>query len=218
RQLAFKNPTQADRAYQRLEAGALFDELAGEHYGEAYQQSPEEERITGPLSYLMEMDPIFAEQVWSIPEIGAYTKPFQTRSGWFIVQLVNVERNPLITETEFQTQGPGVMERIKARHVQAASDSLVRQIMQQANVQTEVERIRALHTYLLAADGLPELKVHEERFAPTLLDHAEEAGLDFNATLATYTYQDQTQAFTVGEYLQLLHGLNAREAVQATIP
>lgn len=213
RHLFFVSPEQARTSWERLEEGATFAREARRIY-----DLPELDSTAGYLGAVryFGMDDAFAEAAWSL-EPGTYSEPVRTRYGWHIIFLERMIREPLLTETEYQTRRGGMSSQFRLRRRRLEGDNFVRAFMTERNVEVNAPAIGALEALIADLDPPPE-------GAPEILSQAEpsltEADLrrefDADVVLATYEWDGERHAFTAGDYAFWFESLPMREARERT--
>lgn len=91
---------QANALYEKLQAGASFEELAPQVFKDYRLASN-----GGYLGYFKwrDMDPTFTEEAQKLKK-GEFSKPVRTRFGYSIIKLEDRTRIPLLTETQYLQQ------------------------------------------------------------------------------------------------------------------
>ncbi|MEZ4694796.1 MAG: peptidylprolyl isomerase [Rhodothermales bacterium] len=214
RQLYFRHEKEANDYYRRLRNGEDFVDLANEHYNLVPYDSTA--GWLGEVSYFS-LDDAFAEAAWSL-DVGEYSKPVRTRLGYHILRVENVNYNPLLTESAYQTARPRVAYKTQERRNNLSGDAWVKQQMVEADVaidRTAIEqvyRVLAAHARREFTDAPP----------PPVLDNeqASVVGEDLkpDTPLAAYSFGSERRVFTAGDYIQWLPFLPYEEALNRTIP
>lgn len=218
KQLQFKNEQAAIRAQALLQQGVPFDSIAVAVYGPSYRQLSEAERIMGPISYLMDMDPNFAEAAWSLKKVGDRSELIPTREGWYLLELINEDRNPLITENEYQSQKEGFSQRILSRIYSARSDSLVRDMMKQLNVAPNIDAIKQTFELLQQLEEQPLLVASDEKFSYALPFKIKDSkNYQPDLVLVRYEFEGEEKIFTQSDYLRVLPAMSRKEALFRTM-
>jgi parvulin-like peptidyl-prolyl isomerase len=93
------NKVMADSLYARLKQGESFDQLASEIF-----QSRQLAETGGDLGYITvdEMDVAFEDMAYRIRS-GEFSRPVRTSTGYSIIRVTDSIRNPVITESEFNS-------------------------------------------------------------------------------------------------------------------
>lgn len=213
RQLFSKNPADLDSAWQALESGEDFVDVANRFY-----KTPRYDSLAGylgPIRYFGVDDDV-AEAAYSIAQ-GAYTPPIRSRLGYHILFAERIEFPAILTEDEFQYRKDGVQSQLRLRRQRMISSSYVYDVMNQLDVQTNREAI------LLLRDAIQNLDADEaiiERTTPesedgvwtdnrvkTLADR-----LNPDLVLATFTIEGVPNAFTFRQYIDWLPYLSFQES------
>lgn len=213
RHLFFVSPDQARSSWERLEEGATFVEEARRIY-----DLPELDSTAGYLGAVryFGVDDAFAEAAWSL-EPGTYSEPVRSRYGWHIVYLERMIREPLLTETEFQTRRGGMSSQYRLRRRRLEGDNFVRAFMAERDVEVNGPAVRALEALIADLDpppeGVPEVLPQTE---PSLTEGDLRRELDAEVVLATYEWDGERRAFTAGDYAFWFESMPTREARERT--
>lgn len=190
RQLFFNDEAQARSYASRLAAGEDFVALANELYRTAAYDSSA--GYLGEVSYFG-TDDAFAEAVFNVGMFEV-SPVVRTRQGWVIVRAENMNRNVLMTETQFQNRRKRLHTLILERRVNLAGDAFVREFMQAAQPLIQQDAYRQLEPYLT---GLaPEARIQAAEY--DVMSQVVEPG----TPLVLYRQSGETRSFTVGDYMR----------------
>lgn len=219
RMLYFKDKTQADEYYSRLQNGEDFVDLANELY-----QLPEYDSLAGymgEISYFG-VDHDFAEAAFGL-RAGEFSEPFRTRLGYYIVKLDNRVTQAIITEDEYQQKREGMLQKTKERLMNVKGDEYVRNVMESLNVQLNTNHVAGLFELINEISGTMEAEASGENVL------SRRGGISRNdiaflkqetnetSVLASYQLNGETFYFTVADYLFWLPNLPFEEARHRTM-
>jgi len=111
RQLYSKDPSEIEQAYEALESGEEFVDLANRFY-----QLPSYDSLAGylgPMSYFGVED-IVAEAAYSTNE-GEYSEPVRSSLGYHILYVEYIEFPAMLAEDEYQYRKKGVESQLRLR-------------------------------------------------------------------------------------------------------
>ncbi|MEQ9104867.1 MAG: peptidylprolyl isomerase [Rhodothermales bacterium] len=209
--LFFRTLEEAEQSHARLESGVAFLDEAQRVYGTMAYDSLA--GYLGPIRYF-NTDDAFAEAAWSL-EQGAYSAPVRSRFGYHIIRLENLIREPLLTESEYQTRREGMSSQYRLRRRRLEGDEFIMQFMTARNVDVNGPAVSALSDLLRSLDPsapVPGLEEGADRVrSADLLPEIDEF-----AVLATYEWDGEREAFTAGDYAFWLDGLPFTEARDRT--
>jgi parvulin-like peptidyl-prolyl isomerase len=215
RHLFYKSANAAQKAYDRLTAGRDFLEEARDCYSLAEVDSAA--GFLGPIRYF-QVDDAFAEAAFDL-EVGAVSKPVQSRYGYHIIRLEDRLREPIITESEYQARRNGIESQLKLRKRRLEGDRFVREVMLGLNVEVVPEAIRSL------AVAIEELELRVASAPVHITDNVESdrtspaelrARLRPETVLASYRRDGSDMTFTVVDYSFWLPELPFTEARSRT--
>lgn len=190
RQLFFSDENQAQQYAARLAAGEDFLQLANELYRTASFDSSA--GYLGEMSYFG-TDDAFAEAAFSLGMFEV-SPVVRTRQGWVIVRVENMNRNMLMTETQFQNRRRRLHSLILERRVNLAGDAFVRDHMRTLQPMIQQNAYRQLEPYLT---GLaPEVRIQDAEYR--VMSQAVEP----NTPLVLFKNGSETGVFTVGDYMR----------------
>ena len=91
------NLEEAEKLYDQLRKGKLFEELAKEVF-----QDEQLKENGGDLGYISvdEMDPNLEEAAFSM-KVGEISKPIKTVTGYSIIKVEDIKQNPFVVESEY---------------------------------------------------------------------------------------------------------------------
>lgn len=190
RQLFFSDENQAHQYAGRLARGEDFLQLANELYRTASFDSSA--GYLGEMSYFG-TDDAFAEAAFSLGMFEV-SPVVRTRQGWVIVRVENMNRNMLMTETQFQNRRRRLHSLILERRVNLAGDAFVRDHMRTLQPMIQQNAYRQLEPYLT---GLaPEVRIQDAEYR--VMSQAVEP----NTPLVLFKNGSETGVFTVGDYMR----------------
>jgi len=211
RHLFYRAEMEALHAYQQLQGGRDFLDLAQECYNTARYDSLA--GFLGPVRYFA-MDDAFAEVAFTL-DVGTYSSPVKSRYGYHIIRVEDRITNPIITESGYQMRKAGIASQFRLRKRRLEGDQFVRTYMENLGVQVRAESIYAL------AEALRILERRVVAEAPEITQDMEMNMLDRNALraqvtpetiLATYHVRGEERTFTGQDYYVWLPDLPFAEA------
>ena len=210
-QLYYADEAEARAAYTRLESGSTFQ-------AEAQALYDTDDPTAGALGAIRywEVDDAFAEAAFTTP-VGAVTRPVRTQVGWHIIRVDDRIRNPVQTQSEFETRRGGVESQVRMRRRRMEGNDFVRRFMEARDVQVDRDALLALQSAIrnlgeLEPDAqqgtseaftVPEQNALVEALAPT-------------TPLATFELNGQRRTFTLADYVFWLGALPPQEARNRT--
>jgi len=190
RQLFFNDEAQARAYASRLAAGEDFLALANELYRTAAGDSSA--GYLGDVSYFG-TDDAFAEAAFNLAMFEV-SPVVRTRQGWVILRAENMNRNVLMTDTQFQNRRKRLHTLILERKVNLAGDAFVRDYMQALQPTIQQDAYRQLEPYLT---GLaPESRLQSAEYQ--VMSEA----IEPSTPLVLYRQSGQVRTFTVGDYMR----------------
>ncbi len=213
RHLFYANKTEADAAYKRLRLGGNFLEEARRTYG--LSEIDSSAGYLGPIRYY-NVDDAFAEAAFELSP-GAYSEPIRSRFGYHIIRLEDMIRNPLLTESDYQTRRAGIESKFRLRRRRIEGDRFVRTFMEAKNVIVAPQAIAALQSMLkdFAIDVNRRPTIQTARQEGFEMDSLR-LNLNPSTILATYTDRRKNREFTAGDYVLWLDALPFQEALNRT--
>ena len=213
RHLYSKNKDDIEKAYDSLQSGANFVDLANEFYETAIYDSSA--GYLGPVKYFG-VDDVFAEAAYSTNE-GQYSEPIKTRLGYHIIYVEHIIFPAILAEDEYQYRKQGIESQLRLRKQQMISDNYVLDLMSGLEVQTSNDNLMKLRNVIsnLGNDIITQESNNPENADVVWTDKRIEQlanSFDRNAVLATYMLDNQIQVFTFGEYLSWLPYLSFQES------
>jgi hypothetical protein len=213
RQLFSRDPADLDSAWQALESGEEFVDVANQFYETTTFDSLA--GYLGPISYFG-IDDNVAEAAYSIPQ-GKYTKPVRSRLGYHILFAERVEFPALLTEDDFQYRKQGVESQLRLRRQRLVSSEYVYNLMSQLDVEVNRENLLQLRDAIedLEDDMITNegpISESEDRNWTDNRVNALANQLDQELVLATYTVNETPRFFTFGQYIDWLPYLSFQES------
>ena len=213
RQLYSKDPSEIEQAYEALESGEEFVDLANRFY-----QLPSYDSLAGylgPMSYFGVED-IVAEAAYSTNE-GGYSEVVRSSLGYHILYVEYIEFPAMLAEDEYQYRKKGVESQLRLRRQRLVSNEYIYELMSGLNVQTNNDNLLQLRDVIsnLDGEGIIEQPTTAESAEALWTDERVERlanSFDRNAVLATYDLDGQTQVFSFSEYLNWLPYLSFQES------
>ncbi len=213
RHLLFRDPEDAAQAYERLEQGEDFVQLANEVFETAEYDSMA--GFLGVASYF-ELDDAFAEAAWNLP-VGVPSEPVRTRYGYHIILKEDHLYNPLLTESEFTYRQEGISQRAHMRKMRMEGDRFIREYMMSLDVQINEDAVIALHEAIQRLTVKPDEVTYRP---PSNLTSVEIGQLSESFTpetpLLTYELDGERRTFTALDYYNWLEELPWREVRSRT--
>ena len=206
-QLYYTTEAEARAAYARLESGSTFEAEAQA----LYETDDPSAGSLGVIRY-WEVDDAFAEAAFLTP-VGAVTRPVRTQVGWHIIRVDDRIRNPVQTESGFETRRKGVESQVRLRRRRLEGDTFVRGFMEARDVQVNREALEALQQ---AISALGELESDAEQGTSPAFTVSEQNALMETLTpatpLATFEFGGERRTFRLADYVFWLGALPGREA------
>ncbi len=215
RHLFFKSASEARSTHERLLAGADFVDEAQRVYRTATFDSTA--GYLGPISYFS-VDDAFAEAAFKLGA-GEVSAPVRSRFGYHIIMVEDRIRNPLITESEYQTRKKGVTEQLKLRRRRLEGDTFIRSYMEGLNVSVNTEGVAALNDAIKALEnrvGDQPVQINNDYEAVPFDMGALRESFGPETVLATYSHLGEEKEFTAGDYYFWLRDLPFEEASKRT--
>lgn len=213
RQLFSQDPADLDSAWQALESGMEFVDVANQFYATSTYDSLA--GYLGPISYFGADDNV-AEAAYSIPQ-GTYTEPVRSRLGYHILFAERVEFPALLTEDDFQYRKQGVESQLRLRRQRLVSSEFVYNLMNQLDVEVNRENLLQLQNAIndLDSDAIineePLLESEGRNWTDSRVSSLANQ-LDQDLVLATYTIDESPSVFTFGQYIDWLPYLSFQES------
>ena len=206
RHLFFQHPDSAQAAYERLEEGADFLQLANEVFKTASFDSAA--GLLGAAGY-WDLDDAVAEAAWEL-DLNEHSEPVRSKYGWHILRVEDLLRNPILTEEEFQRRREDLTFRVRARRFRLDGSRFVRTFMDSLDVEVAVDGMTALREVVvreITPDDAqpPQVTIGEEEVAAVRDDLSPET------VLATYSFDGRREAFTAAQYFEWMSHLPAGE-------
>jgi hypothetical protein len=213
RQLYSRDPEELESAYEELETGEDFVDVANRFYETSSYDSLA--GYLGPVSYFG-IDDAVAEAAYSTPQ-GEYTKPVRSRLGYHIIYVEYIEFPALLAEDEYQYRKQGVASQLRLRRQRTESGDYIFELMSGLSVETNRQNILALQDAIANLEGdriLEEPQLAEETETIWTDERVKqlEASMDRGLVLATYVLDGQPREFTFGEYINWLPYLSFQES------
>ncbi len=206
RHIYYRNESDAQAAYMRLEAGRPFLDEAMD----CFQTSDTLAGYLGVVGYF-QVDDAFAEAAFKL-DVGTYSAPVRSRQGYHIIRIEDRQHAPVLTESDYQTRKSGIASMLRLRRRRLEGDRYVQEFMQGLDVQVSPNGIRALHASLSRFEkraGRVSVNIETDTEARPLT-------LTPETPLATYAQYGNEQVFTALDYLFWLPSLPFSEATQRT--
>jgi parvulin-like peptidyl-prolyl isomerase len=213
RQLYSKNPEDLNKAYEELQQGKNFVDVANQFYQTSVYDSLA--GYLGPISYFG-VDDVIAEAAYSTNQ-GKYTEPIRSRLGYHILYVEYIEFPALLAEDEYQYRKQGVESQLRLRRQRLVSNDYVFELMSSLSVQTNQENILELRNVISNLDGdaiLRENQSMENEETIWTDDRIRQLEMSVNGemVLATYEFEGNNESFTVSDYLNWLPYLSFQES------
>ena len=220
RHLYFRDPEAARAAWDALEAGLDFMDLARNLYGTAPDDS-----IAGYLGFASywDLDDAVAEAAYDL-EVGGYSEPVRSRYGWHVLRVEDRLDSPILTETDFMMHRSGIEGRALIRRNRLAGDAFVRDMMEGLNVQVDEAGARALVDAMTEAVVRPQstdAAAQTRERAQVQITRAElevlRERLEPGTVLATLDLDGTRAEFTAGDFIRWLPELPYEEVRDRTV-
>ena len=213
RHLYSKNKDDIEQAYDSLQSGINFVDLANKFYETLDYDSSA--GYLGPVNYFG-VDDVFAEAAYSTNE-GEYSKPIRTRLGYHIIFVDHITFPAILAEDEYQYRKQGIESQLRLRKQQLISNDYVFELMSELDVQTNTQNLIELREIISNLDNnsIVQETVNPENSEVIWTDNRINKltnSFDRNAVLATYELDGQLQVFSFGEYLNWLPYLSFQES------
>ncbi len=192
RQLFFMEEAQARRYRQRIDDGEDFVKLANEWYQTASFDSTA--GYMGEVSYFG-TDDAFAEAAFSLGMFEV-SQPVRTRQGWVILRVENMDRNLILTESQFQNRRKRLYSQLLERAVNLSGDTFVRDFMQTLQPVIQQDVYSQLEPYLTGLAPKARIEDSELRLVKAAVEPA--------STLVLYRMDGETRSFTVAQFMKWL--------------
>ena len=213
RHLYSKNKDEIQQAYDSLESGKNFVDLANKFYETLDYDSSA--GYLGPVNYFG-VDDVFAEAAYSTNE-GEYSKPIRTRLGYHIIFVDHITFPAILAEDEYQYRKQGIESQLRLRKQQLISNDYIYELMSELDVQTNTQNLIELREIISNLDNnsIVQETVNPENSEVIWTDNRIKKltnSFDGNAVLTTYELDGQLQVFSFGEYLNWLPYLSFQES------
>ena len=217
RQLFSINESDLWEAYQRLENGESFVDVANDHF-----ETEEYDSLAGylgPIRYFA-VDDAFAEAAYSLNQ-GEHSKPIRSLYGYHIVYIEYLEFPAILAEDAYQYAKGGITSQVRLRKQRLVSNNYVRDLMSTLLVEVDPKHVKTLRESIsaLSEDQIQNITQTEERKSDFWDDEKRnrlDGLLDNNATLATFVLKGNRVEFTFDDYLKWLPYLSFSEAKNKT--
>ena len=213
RQLYSKNPEDLNKAYEDLQQGKQFVDVANRFYQTSVFDSLA--GYLGPISYFG-VDDVIAEAAYSTNQ-GEYTEPIRSRLGYHILYVEYIEFPALLAEDEYQYRKQGVESQLRLRRQRLVSNDYVFELMSSLSVQTNQVNVLELRDVISNLDGdailsVPQSIENEETIWTDDRIRQLEMAVRGETVLATYEFEGNNKSFTVSDYLNWLPYLSFQES------
>ncbi|SMO88660.1 peptidylprolyl isomerase [Gracilimonas mengyeensis] len=216
--LFFTNQEKAHQAYQRLEDGEKFLDLANEIYHLSKYDSTA--GYIGEISYF-NVDDAFGEAAYQL-KAGEYSEPVRSRQGYHIIYVDHRIGNPLITQSEFEYKKRGITGLTKNRIKNLKGDAFVQTYMQSLDVKVDQEAIQQL---FMALQNLKPQQTNNplnrsdqiQSYPSTSEVQSVREDLTPGTILASYQHLGEEKYFTAENYADWLKTIPMEEARTRTM-
>jgi hypothetical protein len=217
RQLFSLDENEIEAAYQKLESGLNFVDVANDFFN-----TPEYDSLAGylgPISYFG-VDDAFGEAAFSTNQ-GEYTKPIRSRFGYHIIYVEYIEFPAMLAEDDYQYRKQGITSQLRLRNQKIVSDEYIRDLMGTLNVQAQRDNLEILKNAILNLDGnLISANIQDEETTIRNWDDNRlrelRAALPEDLILTTYVLGGEKVNFTFNDYLNWLPYLSFTESKNRT--
>ena len=218
--LFFTDQKEAEQAYQRLQNGESFLDLANEIYNVPQYDSTA--GYLGEISYF-NVDDAFGEAAYEL-KAGEYSEPVRTRQGHQIIFVNNRIGNPIMTNAEFEYKKEGITGLTKKRIMTLKGDAFVQTYMQSLDVNVDQESVRDLFERIRQikprnrSNPVPSGIPQDNSSYPTSAEvEFVEQEFNPNTPIASYTHLGEERIFTAGDYFDWLKTIPLEEARNRTM-
>ncbi|MEX2603007.1 MAG: peptidylprolyl isomerase [Gracilimonas sp.] len=216
--LFFTEKGAAEKAYNRLEKGESFLDVANDIYNiSPYDSSA---GYIGEIRYF-NVDHAFGEAAWSL-KAGEYSNPVRTRMGYHIIYVNERVANPIMTQAEFDYKKEGITNRTKDRIMQLKGDAFVRTYMQSLDVIVNEQSARQLFSVLrqlqpVQSSGQTGISQQVEQYPTDAEVEFARNELEPNTILASYEHLGEQKYLTAEDYFSWFRTLPKKEARTETM-
>lgn len=218
--LFFTDGLDAQKAYQRLQDGETFLDLANEIYNTPRYDSTA--GYIGEISYF-NVDDAFGEAAYKL-KAGEYSPPVQSRQGYHIIYVNNRIGNPIMTQAEFEYKKQGIKGLTKERIKTIKGDAFVRTYMQSLDVNVDPKAVEKLHEALRQISTRSSANAIPAGIPQDISSYPNSAEVEFvrqelqpGTPLASYTHLGEQMIFTAGDYFSWLKTIPLEEAQTKTM-
>ena len=140
RHLFARDPEQAQKLYDQLQAGTSFEALAPRVFDDTSLAAN-----GGDLGWIKagDLDDNFAEAALELDK-NEISKPVQTQWGYHIIQLLDRKDQVMLSETEFDAQKESLRKKIKMKKSQQLANHYIASFMKDLNPQPVPDNFRLL--------------------------------------------------------------------------
>jgi hypothetical protein len=145
RWLYLKSREEALNSFTLIKKGEPFDSLFQKQLGPGVNRDDRE--LKNDCYHLKERNPLLSKILDTL-KIGNVSLPVHVEDGWYIVQMVNMERNLITTESEMNKLRTEAVEAVRQKEMDRLSDLYVRDIMDNADPVISKEGFSILRSYI----------------------------------------------------------------------
>jgi parvulin-like peptidyl-prolyl isomerase len=215
--LFFTEKEEAEKAYQRLQQGESFLDVANDIYNiSPYDSSA---GYIGEIRYF-NVDHAFGEAAYALKS-GEYSEPVRTRLGYHIIYVNERVGNPLMTQAEFEYKKEGITNRTKDRIMPLKGDAFVRTYMQSLNVNVDEN---AVYKLFGALKELAPVSQKPNEITQNVQQYPTDSEVEFvrkelepGTILASYEHLGETRYFLAKDYFEWFRTLPKEEARNKTM-
>lgn len=218
--LFFTESSEADQAYDRLQEGESFLDLANEIYN--IPQYDSTAGYLGEISYF-NVDDAFGEAAYELKS-GEYSEPVRTRQGYHIIYVNHRIGNPIMTQAEFEYKKRGITGLTKERIKTLKGDAFVQTYMQSLDVQVDQSAVEQLFQVLRSLEpspnrGLDPSGINQEIATYPSSEEVEFVRQEFEpeTVLASYDHMGEEQLFRAEDYFNWFKTIPLQEARSRTM-
>lgn len=203
-----KDEVEAWQIYERLQAGATFEEMArlSGPAGEMFSD-PRLVESGGDLGEFTwgDMDPDFEEAAFQL-QPGEISMPVRTKWGYHIIKVNSRIRNPLLTEAGYQSRKSYIRKLMQRRREAQIASAFIRDFMTPKNVRVKGPAFSLLANYLVEPkDGAPKfipksLDQEIQQVQSTIAEHLNDVLVEFAGKAG-----EAGGRWTIGDFLSKLN-------------
>lgn len=185
----------ADTLHQQIIQGTSFEEILQTHPDMAWV-NPSLDSL--PWLKWGDLDPLLETELYRLLP-GQISQPVHTLAGWFLIKLVQIKANPLMTEEDYQSRKRQLASKWKRLEEGKQADHYIMEEFEDQSIQIRKEAFQLIKHFLAIGQdiGRPGQQVKQDDM-DTLrsLDHMIKS--NYNMVLA----RSEDFELTIGEFIQ----------------